>query len=136
MTVGVLIIIVTMFAVNACLLTTATVAKVRRSRNRKHSTTTVQLRVDAKEVYTTLVRILEETPEVGIDERDDENYTVKATKGKRHLTGKVEQRYAGMSHVRIKIDAPDAKKSEEDLSLKAVKVLCEELGVEYTVVDE
>jgi hypothetical protein len=102
--------------------------------SKKH-TAAVQIPAAASEVYATFDRLLADRPDVNLDNRNDKAYLMEVSKGGRSLTGQVTSLGPDRSLLYVWADAGDTGVSGEDLATSVVEIICDELGVEYELVN-
>ena len=118
-----------------CVLFLSTVAAVVSMRSSKHYTTTVLVNKKPPEVYAAMLRILEKRPDVKVISMDDKNYLIEASRGNNYATAKAAPHDQGMTQLVVTADAGEQDQTDEDLALNVVKMVCEELGIKYKVVE-
>ena len=91
--------------------------------------------VDAKTVYASFVRVVNENPETRIVSRKDVAMLLEATRGEFRVTGQVTDLGPGSSLLYIWADAGDSGYSGSEVARKVVDAICEELGVRMTQVE-
>lgn len=93
-----------------------------------------QVPADAKKVYGSFVRVINENPETTIVNRKDVAMLLEATRGELRVTGQVTDLGPGRSLLYIWADAGDSGYSGREVARKAIDAICEELGVSVTQV--
>ena len=107
---------------------------VHTAGSKKH-TAAVQVPVAASEVFATIVRMIEDNPDLLIESRNDKAFLIEVTKGSRSLTGQVTDLGTGRSLLYVWADAGESGVTGEELATSVVKNVCGELGVEYELVN-
>jgi len=102
--------------------------------SKKH-TAAVQVPVPASEVFATIVRLIDEKPEWLIENRNDRAFLIEVSRGSRGLTGQVTNLGPDRSLLYVWVDAGDSGVTGEELATTVVEVVCDELGVEYDLVN-
>jgi len=98
-------------------------------------TAAVELQVSAAEVFETMVRIVDEHPKVEVVHRNDNAYLIDAAQDKqRRFTGQVTRLGSGNSLLYIWADAGSSGLSGREMAITAVEIICDELGVDYELV--
>ena len=99
-------------------------------------TVKVQVEKTPQEVYGAMLRIVNENPDIKLDSRDDAKYIVKASRGKNRIEAHAKLMDNGMTELAVKATPGEKTKTPESMALKAVKKVCDELGVPYKVVQQ
>jgi hypothetical protein len=102
--------------------------------SKKH-TAAVQVPVPASEVFATIVRLIEEQPNVVIENRNDKAFLVEVEEGGSSLTGQVTSLGSDRSLLYVWVDAGDRQRTGRELATDVVEIVCNELGVEYELVN-
>jgi hypothetical protein len=98
-------------------------------------TAAVQLQVPAAEVFESMVRVIKEHPDIEVVERNDKAYMIEVAQEKeRRITGQVTSLGSGSSLLYIWADAGSSGKSGREIAISAVEFICNELGVDYELV--
>ena len=101
----------------------------------KKHTAAVQVPVAASEVYATIVRLVDEKPDLQIEHRNDKAFLIEVAKGSRSMTGQVTDLGAGRSLLYVWADAGESGLTGEELATATVEIVCNELGVKYELVN-
>ena len=127
----------------ACLLlvstggcVTATVVTVSYVVSTMEYTATVEVPAKPADVYGAMQRILQRRPDVEIAKRDDAKYLLDVRKGKNKATAQVSSTEAGATLLKVSAQEGETEASHKDLALSIVTQVCEELGVQYRVVEK
>jgi len=107
---------------------------VHTAGSKKH-TAAVQVPVAASEVFATIVRLVGDRPDLLIESRNDKAFLIEVAKGSRTLTGQVTSLGADRSLLYVWADAGDSGVTGEELATSIVEIVCDELGVEYELVN-
>lgn len=120
-----------------CVLFLSSVAAtVVYMRSKNHLTTTVLIKRSPAEVYAAMNKILDRSPDVKVLNREDKKYLIEASRGTDKVTAKATLfGSSGLTQLMVTADAGEEGKSDEDLALRVVKRVCDELGVKYKIVD-
>jgi regulation of enolase protein 1 (concanavalin A-like superfamily) len=97
-------------------------------------TATVTIRADAKDIYNTALLIVEESSDIELLKKNDENLAVEARKGKQFASVVIKQLYRGRTLLTVITDSGEGYDMDEELALRVTKRICDKLGVEYRVV--
>ncbi len=98
-------------------------------------TAAVQLQVPADEVFEAMVRVIKEHPDIEVVERKDKAFLIEVAQAKeRRITGQVTSLGSGSSLLYIWADAGSSGRSGRELAISAVEFICDELGVDYEMV--
>jgi len=107
-------------------------------KSKEFHTATVQVNAAPADVYNTAVKLIKDKPDIEIEKQNDEDMKVEINKGEQRGKIMVEAADGGKTELTVKADA--GKEAEEgadkSLALRIVKAICDELGVQYTVVEE
>ena len=106
---------------------------VHTAGSRKH-TAAAQIPVAAPEVFAAVIRLVEEKPDLLIDNRNDKAFLIEVTAGSQSLTGQVTSLGADRSLLYVWADAGESGLTGEDLATSVVELVCDELGVEHELV--
>jgi hypothetical protein len=98
-------------------------------------TAAVELQVAADVVFDTLVRIIKENPDIEVVNRNDQAYLIEVAQQERRITGQVTKLGSGSSLLYIWADAGSSGESGREMAISAVEVICDELGVNYELVN-
>ena len=107
---------------------------VHTAGSKKH-TAAVQVPVAASEVFATIVRLVGDRPDLLIESSNDKAFLIEVAKGSRTLTGQVTSLGADRSLLYVWADAGDSGVTGEELATSIVEIVCDELGVEYELVN-
>ena len=99
-------------------------------------TATVEVTVKPDEVYGAMVRILQRRPDVEIVKRDDAKHLLEVRKGKNKATAQVSSTDGGQTLLKVTAQEGETEASHEELALRIVTQVCDELGVQYRVVEK
>jgi hypothetical protein len=98
-------------------------------------TAAVELQVPAEEVFDTMVRMVKANPDVEVVDRNDKAYLLEVTQEKeRRITGQVTRLGSGSSLLYIWADAGSSGLTGREIAISAVESICDELGVDYELV--
>jgi len=97
-------------------------------------TAAVELQVDAAIVFDALVRIIKESPDIEVVNRNDQAFLIEVAQQERRITGQVSKLGSGSSLLYIWADAGSSGESGREMAISAVEVICDELGVNYELV--
>jgi hypothetical protein len=82
------------------------------------------------------VRLVNERPNVEVVDRNDKAFLIKVADGpERHLTGQVTKLGSGNSLLYIWADAGSSGQTGQELAISTVELICDELGVDYELVN-
>ena len=102
--------------------------------SKKH-TAAVQVPIAAAEVFASIVHLLEEKPDIVVENRNDKAFLIEVSKGSRSLTGQVTSLGIDRSLLYVWADAGTSGLTGEELAIDVVEVVCDELGVKYELVN-
>jgi hypothetical protein len=117
-------------------ITAAVTATVVYVASTMQHTATVEVEAEPADVYAAMLRILQRRPDVEIVKRDDANHALEIRKGKNKATAQVSATEEGMALLKVTAQEGETEASHKDLSLNIVTQVCEELGVQYRVVEK
>ena len=98
-------------------------------------TAAVELQLAADVVFEALVRIIKESPDVEVVNRNDQAFLIEVAQKERRITGQVTKLGSGSSLLYIWADAGSSGESGRGMAISAVEVICDELGVSYELVN-
>ena len=107
---------------------------VHTAGSKKH-TAAVQVPVAAAEVFATIVRLIEDNPDLLIESRNDKAFLIEVAQGSTSLTGQVTDLGAGRSLLYVWADAGESGVTGEEFATSVVELVCDELGVEHELVN-
>jgi hypothetical protein len=109
---------------------------------------TAEVKVDAEKVFAAAVSLVEKRKEEGkikdILTKDDSKLFLEVTDGRQKASAKVIPIKSGVSKLVVTADVPDTKEmseelerqKEQELALRIMKNICDELGVNYQLIEE
>jgi hypothetical protein len=97
-------------------------------------TAAVEMPVEAATVFEAVIRVIEETPDVEVVNRNDKAFLIEVVQGERRVTGQVTKLGSGTSLLYIWADAGSSGETGRELAISAVEIVCDELDVEYKLV--
>jgi len=129
------LLVVTTIVLQGCVVVLSSVAAVVYMRSNNHLTTTVLIKKTPDATYTAMNQIIERTADIKVINKEDKIYLIEASRGENKVTAKTTPYGSGLTQLIVTADAGKGDLSDEDLALKVVKQICEELGVEYKVIE-
>jgi hypothetical protein len=105
--------------------------------SKTHDIAEVELKATPEAIYQAAIKTANKTPDVTIIKQDDKKMTIDFSKGERNATLKIKAKKDGFSL--LTIESKKTKGEEEktpDLVLGAVKKICDEMGVQYKLVEK
>jgi len=99
-------------------------------------TATAEVTAKPADVYGAMLRILERRSDVTITKRDDAKRLLEIEKGKNKATAEVSVTEGGLTQLKVTAKEGETGASHEELALRIVTQVCDELGVTYTVVEK
>jgi hypothetical protein len=99
-------------------------------------TATVEVEETPQAVYCAMLRIVAANPDVKLEAKDDAKYEVEVSRGKNKAEARAELLDNGMTKLTVIASAGEKDQTHEDLALKVVEKVCDELGVPYKVVEK
>ena len=130
----VLLIIMTFLLLQGCVVFLSSVATVMYMKSSNHLTTTVLISEDPQTVYSAMTKVLQDNPDIKVENRDDDGFLIEASRGLNKVTAKATRFDSGLTQMIVTADAGEKGQTGEGLALKVVDLVCKELGVEYEVV--
>lgn len=106
---------------------------VHTTGSKKH-TAAAQVPVAAPDVFAAVVRLVEESPDLLIESRNDKAFLIEVTKGSQSLTGQVTSLGTSKSLLYVWADAGESGITGEALATSVVQLVCDELGVKHELV--
>jgi hypothetical protein len=131
----VILLLLTATVLHGC-ITTAVIATIAVIAGDSGHTVTVEVENTPAEVYNAMLRVVDRTPNVKIDKRDDKKYLLEVSRGKNSAEANVKLHDDGRTLLTVTADAGEKGKEDEDLALEVVEKICDELGVKYRVVEK
>jgi hypothetical protein len=133
------IVLVSAILISGCIAlpggTVTNAATVVYTSGASQHTAAVQLQVPAAEVFESMVRVIKEHPDIEVVERNDKAYMIEVAQEKeRRITGQVTSLGSGSSLLYIWADAGSSGRSGREIAISAVEFICNELGVDYELV--
>ena len=129
---GLICIITTAMFLSSCVL--AIPAVVKYYKDKSDFIASAEVRVPVEKVYSTAVKEAEaRSPEIKIVGRNDAEHTLEITDGVETATFKTASLGEGISQILILAKSPKGVEREKELALRIIEVLCESMGVEYTI---
>lgn len=99
-------------------------------------TAAVELHVPPDDAFAALVAVVNEQSDVEILERNDKARLLQILRGKeRRVTGQVTALGSGSSLLYIWADAGNSGVTGEEIAIRSIELTCDELGVEYEMVN-
>lgn len=127
--------LVTAIILQGCVVFLSSVATVIYMRSNNHLTTTVLIKKAPDATYAAMNQIIERTPDIKIINKEDKKYLIEASRGENKVTAKATPYGSGLTQLIVTADAGKGDLTDEDLALNVVKQICDELGVEYKVIE-
>jgi len=129
------LLLITAIFLNGCVVVLSSVATLVYMRSNNHLTTTVLIKKTPDATYAAMNQIIDKTPNIKIIKKKDKDYLIEASRGENNFTAKATPYGSGLTQLIVTADAGKGDLSDEDLALKVVKQICEELGVKYKVIE-
>jgi hypothetical protein len=129
------LLIAVLMIMQGCVIFLTGVATIVMMRGSNHFTTTVLIKKDPTSVFTAAVRILEGKSDIKVNHIQEENYLIEAIIGESRATIKATDYGSGLTLLIFTTDTGNGDPSVEVAALKVVRLICEELGVDYKVVE-
>jgi len=99
-------------------------------------TAAVELPVEPPIVFEALVRLIKERNDVEVVDRNDKAMLIEvAQENERQITGQVTKLGSGNSLLYVWADAGSSGQSGREMAISAIELICEELGVDYELVN-
>jgi len=105
--------------------------------SKTHDIAEVELKATPEAIYQNAINIAKKTPDVKIVKQDDKKMTLEFSKGERDATLKIKAKKDGFTL--LTIESKKTKDNEEktpNLVLESVKKICDEMGVQYKLVEK
>lgn len=96
-------------------------------------TARVQLARPPNDVYAGILAVVGRVPEWTVVNRDDRRFFLEAMEGTRRLSAQATDLGRGETLLFVWADAGESGQSSHELAVKAVELLCTELGVECSM---
>jgi len=117
-------------------ITAATVATIAYIVSQSEHTAIVLLDVSPDEVYSAMERVAAATEDLEIKKQDSQNHTMEVRRGKRTVKATVKRLESGKTEFKVTASSKEEELSHEELALRVVERVCNELGVHYQVVEK
>jgi hypothetical protein len=121
-------------SLQGCIIFLSSVATVIMMKGEEHHTTTVLVRKTPAEVYAAMTRIIAQRPEIDVKRKDDQTFLIEAAGSNGNVTAKATAHNADVTQLIVTSDS-QTDLSDADLALNVVKQICDELGIDYKVVE-
>lgn len=128
-------ILVTALILQGCVVFLSSVATMVVMRSKDHLVTTVLVKKSPEKVYAAMNKVLDSYPDVKVLNKDDEKFLIEASRGKNKVSAKATAYGSGLTQLVVTADAGEEGQSDEDLALRVVTMVCDELGVQYKIID-
>ena len=132
----VVLIISTAMLIQGCVVFLTSVATVVNMRGNKHHTATVLVKKSPATVYAAMNKILDIKTDVEVLKRDEQKNLIEASHGENRATVKAVDYDSGLTQIIVTADAGEEGRSDEDLAFDVVKLIVDELGVDYRVIED
>lgn len=130
--VGLVFVVAVAAFLNSCVL--AIPAVVHYYQSQSNYVASAEVRGSAEEIYRTAIKEAEaRAPEIKIIKRDDAERKLEITDGVETASFLATQLSDEVSQIFVLAKSPEGAKKEKELALRIIEVLCESLGVDYTV---
>ena len=129
------LILVVLVGLNGC-ITMAAVTTIAYIKSRSEHTAIVLLDVSPDEVYGAMEKIAAATEDLEIKKQDPEKHTMEVQRGENTVRATVKGLESGKTELKVTAIAKEEELSHEELSLRVVERVCNELGVRYQVVEK
>jgi hypothetical protein len=117
-------------------ITAAVTATVVYVASTMQYTATVEVKAKPADVYAAMLRVLKRRPDVEIVKRDDAAHLLDIRKGKNKATAQVSSTAGGLTLLKVTAQEGETEVTHEDLALRIVTQVCNELKVQYRVVEK
>jgi len=117
-------------------ITATVMATVVYVASKMQYTATVEVKAKPADVYGAMQRIIERRPDVEVVKRDDAKYLLDIRKGKNTATAQVSATEGGLTILKVTAKEGETEASHEELALRIVTQVCDELKVQYRVVQK
>lgn len=132
---GLVLLLATTMSLHGCVVFLTSVATVVRMKSSNHYTTTVLVKKPPAAVYAAMEQILERRPDVDVVRRDADAYLIEVVREEANATAKATDYGSGLTQLTVTADAGEGDRTDEDLALDVTRQICDELGVDYKVLD-
>jgi len=119
-----------------CGATLVTAGAVIYYKGKGNQTATVELKAKPDAVYQAAIATAEKNPTITIVKRNDAERKLETSKDQTTVMFEVKELSDGASKLTVSSSKAEEGKSGTDLALAAIKRICEEMKVEYKVVEE
>ena len=111
----------------------STLTQGQNSQNSGYDVATVFLNAEAGKVYSTTVSLLQKNPKMKITRKDDTQRTIEFTDGEHAAGLRITEMGDHLSQLLIASAGGPGAPSSTSIVVDAVKRVCEQLGVKYTI---
>ena len=117
-------------------ITAATIATIAYIKSQVEHTAVVLLDVSPDEVYIAMEQVAADTEDLEIKKQNPEKHTMEVQRGNRTVKASAKRLESGKTEFKVTAIAKEEELSHEELSLRVVERVCNELGVHYQVVEK
>ena len=121
---------------SGCLIAAAVAATVVIIQSTSTHTATVEVPKTPDEVYRAMLRVVDESPDVKIDRREDHKRHLKLIRGKNFAEAHVKSCKEGGALLTVVGTAWEKGETHKDFALEIVERICTELGVKYKIIEK
>ena len=132
---GTTLIVGILIGLNGC-ITAATIATIGYIKSQSEHTAMVLLDVSPNKVYSAMKRVAAATEDLKIKKEDPEKYTMEVQRDKRTAKATAKRLESGKTEFKVTASSKEEELSHENLALRVVERVCNELGVHYQVIEK
>ena len=120
---------------SGCLATAATVGVIHITRSLGGETATVEVEATPRQVYDATVRVVNSDPAVTLVSKNDAGMTLSASRGDETASASVASLGANRAKLTVTGRSPGGREASASLARRAATRVCQELGVQYKIVE-
>ncbi len=132
---GSTLIVGVLFGMSGC-ITAATIATIGYVKSRMEHTAVVLLDVSPNKVYGAMEKVAAATEDLEIKKQDPEKHTMEVKRDKNTVRASAKRLESGKTELKVTASSKEEELSHEELALRVVELVCNELGVHYQVVEK
>ena len=132
---GIIPLLVFLTGLSGC-ITAATIATIGYIKSQSEHTAVVLLDKSPSEVYGAIEKVAAASEGLEIKNKDPEKHSMEVQRGERAVKATAKRLESGKTEFKVTASSKEEALSHEDLSLRVVERVCNELGVHYQVVEK
>ncbi len=105
-------------------------------KSKGNQTATVELKAKPDAVYQAAIAAAKKSPMITIAKQNDEQRKLELSREQKTVALEVQELSTGATKLTVSSDKVEAGQSGTDLAVEAIKRVCDEMKVEYKVIEE